>query len=246
MRIPPIIPKQTAVNTVKVIRKGKKIVKQAVHQTELLAMDDQLKNKALSTIMMATSFMPQMNTKIAKISAEAVEGHDLFIKNTQKISSTTKEKFSKTITASKNLKIRLETTKPKYHEAFNDLLLKNEKHKNPLNNKAIIFDKKAKEYGVDPYVLIGIAMHESARGTSDATKLRHNIGGIMKKDGLKRFSSFEQCIDEMAQTVQKHHHKSRLRTVKELADAGYCGENEKQEWVTNVMGYIRDLRNNVN
>lgn len=246
MRIPPIIPKQTAVNTVKVIRKGKKIVKQAVHQTELLAMDDQLKNKALSTIMMATSFMPQMNTKIAKISAEAAEGHDLFIKNTQKISSTTKEKFSKTITASKNLKIRLETTKPKYHEAFNDLLLKNEKHKNPLNNKAIIFDKKAKEYGVDPYVLIGIAMHESARGTSDATKLRHNIGGIMKKDGLKRFSSFEQCIDEMAQTVQKHHHKSRLRTVKELADAGYCGENEKQEWVTNVMGYIRDLRNNVN
>ena len=246
MRIPPIIPKQTAVNTVKVIRKGKKIVKQAVHQTELLAMDDQLKNKALSTIMMATSFMPQMNTKIAKISAEAAEGHDLFIRNTQKISSTTKEKFSKTITASKNLKIRLETTKPKYHEAFNDLLLKNEKHKNPLNNKAIIFDKKAKEYGVDPYVLIGIAMHESARGTSDATKLRHNIGGIMKKDGLKRFSSFEQCIDEMAQTVQKHHHKSRLRTVKELADAGYCGENEKQEWVTNVMGYIRDLRNNVN
>lgn len=246
MRIPPIIPKQTAVNTVKVIRKGKKIVKQAVHQTELLAMDEQLKNKAISTIMMATSFMPQMNTKIAKISAETVEGHDLFIKNTQKISSTTKEKFSKTVTASKNLKIRLETTKPKYHEAFNDLLLKNEKHKNPLNNKAIIFDKKAKEYGVDPYVLIGIAMHESARGTSDATKLRHNIGGIMKKDGLKRFSSFEQCIDEMAQTVQKHHHKSRLRTVKELADAGYCGENEKQEWVTNVMGYIRDLRNNVN
>ncbi len=246
MRIPPIIPKQTAVNTVKVIRKGKKIVKQAVHQTELLAMDDQLKNKAISTIMMATSFMPQMNTKIAKISAEAVEGHDLFIKNTQKISSTTKEKFSKTITASKNLKIRLETTKPKYHEAFNDLLLKNEKHKNPLNNKAIIFDKKAKEYGIDPYVLIGIAMHESARGTSDATKLRHNIGGIRKKDGLKRFSSFEQCIDEMAQTVQKHHHKSRLRTVKELADAGYCGENEKQEWITNVMGYIRDLRNNVN
>ena len=93
MRIPPIIPKQTAVNTVKVIRKGKKIVKQAVHQTELLAMDEQLKNKAISTIMMATSFMPQMNTKIAKISAEAVEGHDLFIKNTQKISSTTKEKF---------------------------------------------------------------------------------------------------------------------------------------------------------
>ena len=146
MRIPPIIPKQTAVNTVRVIRKGKKIVKQAVHQTELLAMDDQLKNKAISTIMMATSFMPQMNTKIAKISAEAVEGHDLFIKNTQKISSTTKEKFSKTITASKNLKIKLETTKPKYHEAFNDLLLKNEKHKNPLNNKAIIFDKKAKVF----------------------------------------------------------------------------------------------------
>lgn len=240
MRIPPIIPKQTAITTVKAIRKGKNIVKEVVRQTEIMAMDERLKNKAMSTIMMATSFMPQMTTRLAKFSTIANEGHDVFVKRVP-------EKASAAITkkiASKNVKIKAETSKPKYQEAFNNLLLENEKHKNPLNNKAVIFDKKAKEYGVDPYVLIGIAMHESARGTSDATKLRHNIGGIMKKDGLKRFASFEQCIDEMAQTVQKHHHKSRLRTVKELAESGYCGENEKEEWITNVMGYIRDLRNN--
>ena len=75
MRIPPIIPKQTAVNTVKVIRKGKKIVKQAVHQTELLAMDDQLKNKAISTIMMATSFMPQHAKNIINNKRKVFKNH---------------------------------------------------------------------------------------------------------------------------------------------------------------------------
>lgn len=235
MRIPPIIPKQTAITTVKAIRKGKNIVKEVVRQTEIMAMDERLKNKAMSTIMMATSFMPQMTTRIAKLSGKVNEGQDIFVKKPSRIA---------TCSTIKRINFHPEPQKPKYQEAFNNLLLENEKHKNPLNNKAVIFDKKAKEYGVDPYVLIGIAMHESARGTSDATKLRHNIGGIMKKDGLKRFASFEQCIDEMAQTVQKHHHKSRLRTVKELAESGYCGENEKEEWITNVMGYIRDLRNN--
>ncbi len=240
MRIPPIIPRQTAITTAKAIRKGKNIVKQAVRQTEIMAMDEQLKNKALSTIMMASSLMPQMNTRIAKLSAMENKGQDVFVKEGAKKATET---ISKKI-VSKNVKIKAESTKPKYHEAFNNLLLNNDKHKNPLNNKAVIFDRKAKEYGIDPYVLIGIAMHESGRGTSDATKLRHNIGGIMRNGSLKKFSNFEQCIDEMAQTVQKHSHKSRVRTVKELAEAGYCGENEKEEWITKVMGYIRDLRNN--
>lgn len=239
MRIPPIIPRQTAITTAKAIRKGKSIVKQAVRQTEMMATDEQLKTKAMSTIIMATSLMPQINSRIARLSTVANEGQDVFVKKVAP--KTQKSAISKIST--KNLKIKLEPSKPKYHEAFNNLLLNNDKHKNPLNNKATIFDKKAKEYGVDPYVLIGIAMHESGRGTSNATRLRHNIGGIMHNGSLKKFPNFEQCIDEMAQTVQKHHHKSRLRTVKELAESGYCGENEKQEWIENVMGYIRDLRN---
>ena len=44
--------------------------------------------------------------------------------------------------------------------------------------------------------------------------------------------------------IGKELRKCILRTVKELAESGYCGENEKEEWITNVMGYIRDLRNN--
>lgn len=80
MRIPPIIPKQTAITTVKAIRKGKNIVKEVVRQTEIMAMDERLKNKAMSTIMMATSLMPQMNTRLAKFSTIANEGHDVFVK----------------------------------------------------------------------------------------------------------------------------------------------------------------------
>ncbi len=246
MRIPQIRQHYTAISTtVKVIRKGKNIVKQAVRQTEIMAMDEQLKNKAMSTIIMATSFMPQMNSRLAKLSAEALDNQDVFVKKASKVTSATAEKVTKTI-GNKSVKVKLESAKPKFHDAFNNLLLQNEKHKNPLNDKAVIFDKRAKEYGVDPYVLMGIAMHESGRGTSDATKLRHNVGGIMKNGSLKKFPNIDKCVEEMAQTVSKHHHKSRLRTVKELAEAGYCGENEKAEWISNVMDYIRELRNNVN
>lgn len=42
-----------------------------------MAMDERLKNKAMSTIMMATSLMPQMNTRLAKFSTIANEGHDV-------------------------------------------------------------------------------------------------------------------------------------------------------------------------
>ena len=110
MRIPPIIPKQTAITTVKAIRKGKNIVKEVVRQTEIMAMDERLKNKAMSTIMMATSLMPQMNTRLAKFSTIANEGHhDVFVKRVP-------EKASAAITkriASKNVKIKAETSKPK-------------------------------------------------------------------------------------------------------------------------------------
>ena len=85
MRIPPIIPKQTAITTVKAIRKGKNIVKEVVRQTEIMAMDERLKNKAMSTIMMATSLMPQMNTRLAKLSGKINEGQDIFVKKPSRI-----------------------------------------------------------------------------------------------------------------------------------------------------------------
>ena len=97
---------------------------------------------------------------------------------------------------------------------------------------------------------MSIALHESARGTSDVAKLRHNIGGItLNKKGLKgiyRFKLYnrvEDCIDQMAETLSIHNKKSNIQTVKELAKAGkYCTKNEADEWIDGVMFYVKRLK----
>lgn len=133
---------------------------------------------------------------------------------------------------------------------FNDLLLKNDKGNNLLNNKGQAFIRIAKKYNVDPVVLMSIALHESARGTSDVAKLRHNVGGVtLNKKGVKgiyRFKLYnrvEDCIDQMAETLSIHNKKSNIQTVKELAKAGkYCGKNEAKGWIKGVMFYVKHLK----
>ena len=108
----------------------------------------------------------------------------------------------------------------------------------------------AKKYNVDPVVLMSIALHESARGTSDVAKLRHNVGGVtLNKKGVKgiyRFKLYnrvEDCIDQMAETLSIHNKKSNIQTVKELAKAGkYCGKNEAKGWIKGVMFYVKHLK----
>ena len=124
------------------------------------------------------------------------------------------------------------------------MLLKNDKQKNPLNNKGAIFIKSARKHGVDPQVLMAIALHESGRGTSAATRERRNIGGIMTSKGkLKHFSNIDLCIDQMAETLAYHHRESKISSVHELANAGkYCSKDEAKEWIKNVMYYINELQ----
>lgn len=90
---------------------------------------------------------------------------------------------------------------------------------------------------------MAIAMHESARGTSKATKIQRNIGGIMSSKGnLKHYSTVDLCIDQMAETLAIHHRESKINTVKELATAGkYCSKDEAKEWIKGVMYYINEL-----
>ena len=133
---------------------------------------------------------------------------------------------------------------------FNNLLLKNDKGKNLLNNKGEAFIRISKKYNVDPVVLMSIALHESARGTSDVAKLRHNVGGVaLNKKGLKgvyRFKLYkrvEDSIDQMAETLSIHNNKSNIQTVKELAKAGkYCAKHEADEWINGVMFYAKRLK----
>lgn len=64
------------------------------------------------------------------------------------------------------------------------------------------FIKAQNKYGVNASYMIGIAMNESARGTSTLAREKNNIFGINAKDAspedAKKFASIEACIDEFA------------------------------------------------
>ena len=244
MRIPPIKHNQAVTTAVSIVKNGKhavkhvvkQAVKQAVHQTSKYAMPLPKKetNKAVTVLLAATTLVPQISTRLVKMATEHAEpivnSGDTFVRKVPKSARTAKlmgaiENYDDSLTSS-----------------FNELLLDNEKKKNPLNGKAKVFLKKAKEYNVNPAVLMAIAMHESARGTSEAAKLKRNVGGVMGAKALKKFKCVDSCIEEMAQIVSKHHHESDINTVEELAYSGkYCAKSAAKEWSTGVMYYIKNL-----
>nr|WP_317332019.1 S-layer homology domain-containing protein [uncultured Romboutsia sp.] len=67
-----------------------------------------------------------------------------------------------------------------------------------LRNTGSYFIKAQNEYGTNAALLVGIAMNESDRGTSNLAKTKFNVFGANAKDGYvegaDKFSSIEECI----------------------------------------------------
>ena len=67
-----------------------------------------------------------------------------------------------------------------------------------LRNTGSYFIKAQNEYGTNAALLVGIAMNESDRGTSNLAKTKFNVFGTNAKDGYvqgaEKFSSIEECI----------------------------------------------------
>ena len=67
-----------------------------------------------------------------------------------------------------------------------------------LRNTGSYFIKAQNEYGTNAALLVGIAMNESDRGTSNLAKTKFNVFGTNAKDGYvegaDKFSSVEECI----------------------------------------------------
>lgn len=128
------------------------------------------------------------------------------------------------------------------NDSLNALLLKRKNQINPIINKTSVFIEKGNKYNVNPLVLMGIAMLESARGSSVAAVKKNNIGGIMGKKGLRTFENVDDCIDIMAATIAKHSKNHNLKTVNDLAYSGkYCDKKVAKEWAKNVMYYVNKL-----
>ncbi len=238
MRIPHVNRYTVAKAAVLTRNTGKNILR---HVENCALAHDVNADKVMSTIMLATTFTPRFDAKVAKYvkAPEAINVVSHMPKKAQ-IAKSSKTAKIKIVTTPKTAdKVRLMAkgeiiNASKLNKNFNELLLDNENRKNPLNNR---------KHGVNPTLLMAIAMHESARGTSKAVKVQRNIGGIMSSKGnLKHYSTVDLCIDQMAETLAIHHRESKINTVKELATAGkYCSKDEAKEWIKGVMYYIKEL-----
>lgn len=234
------------------IKSSKKILKKQISDAESNG------RKLLTTVMfLSSSLNPQLGNKVAPLASNIIKpaNGDIFervstpglikdcIGNSKNHFKNSLPKTKLAVTAKNTLltgSMNISTTE--LNVAFNNLLLKNKGVKNPMVNKAHVFISKGEKYGVNPIVLMAIAMTESARGTSAAAIKKNNVGGIMGRKSLRTFTCVEDCIDKMAETVALHHKKSHLNTLSELGYSGkYCDKSVAKEWINNVMFYIKKL-----
>lgn len=132
------------------------------------------------------------------------------------------------------------------------------KDNSKLKGLAGAFIEIAKEYGVDPLILIGIAMVESGRGLSEAAKTKNNFGGLcdhaqskkLKHWVNKRFDKPEDCIDKMASTLKSFADSGR-NTIGSIppykpGGRGWCGFEVRETWIKSVVSNIKDISKSYN
>jgi len=115
------------------------------------------------------------------------------------------------------------------------------KEYNPFYGKGEAFIKLGQKYNVNPTVLIAIGMHESGRGTSKAAREMKNIGGIYLNNKRAKFDNVEDCIEIMAQTINKRI-KENNQTIADIGNSGrYCAKSASEEWIKNVMFFLNKM-----
>lgn len=97
----------------------------------------------------------------------------------------------------------------------------------------------------DPFLLVGISMHESACGMSKMAKdsKRNNIAGLAGKN----FENVDSCINTLAGTIDHDVNVRKLSTVVKLAYSGkYCAKSSGPTWSKAVPKFAEQLRNKYN
>jgi hypothetical protein len=89
-----------------------------------------------------------------------------------------------------------------------------------VDAKDMFFDSAA-SYGVDPWLAIAIADHETGYGASSACNDYNNVAGIItNEDGLKHYDSLQDGINGLMYLLQYYNSKGRT-TIPQIA-AWYC------------------------
>ena len=110
------------------------------------------------------------------------------------------------------------------------------------------FYDAGRKYGVDPKLLMAIAMHETGKGTSAAFLRKNNAMGISPNGGGPRtFSSVEESINYAARLLRKHYLDQGWTTIPAIggkyapAGAGNDPRGLNKHWVNGVSKYYKSF-----
>ncbi|MCM3693267.1 glucosaminidase domain-containing protein [Neobacillus niacini] len=113
--------------------------------------------------------------------------------------------------------------------------------KGALNNMGEVFVAAGQKYQINPALLASIAIHETGNGTSNAAKYKHNIAGMMGKNGLKTYESVPESIFDMARNLRQNYLDKGKTTISligaKYAPVGAANDptNLNNHWVNGVQ-----------
>lgn len=85
-----------------------------------------------------------------------------------------------------------------------------------LSDKGDTIISISNKFGIDPVLFASIAMHETGWGTSDGAVYKNNFGGLMASGGLMVFSSVNDGLEAMGQTLYNRIIKDGKNTIEKL------------------------------
>ncbi|MNV06766.1 Mannosyl-glycoprotein endo-beta-N-acetylglucosaminidase [compost metagenome] len=81
-----------------------------------------------------------------------------------------------------------------------------------------MFAAAAAKEGIDPALLVAIAVHETGNGTNPGSKNRNNVGGMMRTDGKgqQNFASIDEGIYALASLLKRRYITQGLDTIEKI------------------------------
>lgn len=122
-----------------------------------------------------------------------------------------------------------------------ELTLKLDKNlKSTLTGTGKYYAKYAIEYGVDPYLVLAISLHETgcSYSCSNLVKSKNNVGGMMGSSGALSFSSIEEGIQKFIYNIKKNYYDHGL-TTPEAMNSKYAASTT---WAAKVNKYIDTIK----
>lgn len=129
-----------------------------------------------------------------------------------------------------------------YKETYADEL--NTQLKGTLQNAGNIFVEAGEKYQINPAFLAAVSMHETGNGTSNASKYKNNVAGMMGKNGLKTYDSVEESIFDMARNLRNNYLDEGKTTIAQIgakyAPVGAANDPTglNNHWVKGVQSYL--------